>query len=50
MSSVGRGQATATPPPPVESSDEEDDDDKRTDNVINAAMYVKFMANAELEA
>jgi hypothetical protein len=50
MSSVGRGQATATPPPPVESSDEEEDDDERTDNVINATMCVKFMANAEREA
>lgn len=42
--------STVAPPPPVESSGEELEDDESTDNVLDAAMDVKFMDDAEQEA
>jgi hypothetical protein len=49
MSSVGRGKAIAPPPltpsPPTDSSDEENE--ASANNIIDAAMDVKFMADAE---
>jgi hypothetical protein len=52
MSSAGRGQATASPPltpPPLTDSSEEENEDSAA-NVIDVAMDVKFMVDAEQEA